>query len=348
MFARVIKQASLGIALSAAFVSAQATDITGAGASFPFPVYAKWATDYKAATGTTVNYQSVGSGAGIKQITAKTVDFGASDVAMSGDDLKKNNLIQFPGVIGGIVPVVHLEGVEAGQLKFTGGLLADIYMGKITKWNDQAIAALNPGVKLPATDIIPVYRSDSSGTTFNFTTYLATVSPDWKGKLGANTDVKWPTGQGGKGNEGVANLVKQFQGAIGYVEIAYALQNKLAYGLVQNKAGKYVKPELAAFAAAASNADWDSQPGFGVVLADEPGEKSWPITAATFILMQAVQEKPASGAEVLKFFDWGYKSGKKDAEALDYVPLPDAVTTKIRASWAQIKDASGKPVYSAK
>jgi phosphate transport system substrate-binding protein len=347
MFTRVFKQAVLGAVLSATVFAAQATDITGAGASFPFPVYAKWATDYKAATGSTVNYQSVGSGAGIKQIIAKTVDFGASDVAMSGADLEKNNLVQFPAVIGGIVPVVHLDGINAGELKFTGALLADIYMGKVTKWNDAAIAKLNPGVKLPSTDIIPVYRSDASGTSFNYTTYLADVSPEWKTKLGANTDVKWPVGQGGKGNEGVANLVKQFQGAIGYVEIAYALQNKLAYGLVENKAGKYVKPELSAFAAAAANADWDAAPGMGVVLANEPGEKSWPITAATFILMQKSQEKPANAAEVLKFFEYGYTKGKQSAEALDYVALPDSVTAKIRSgAWTQIKDASGKAIYA--
>lgn len=347
MFKRVITQISLGAALSGAVFAAQAVDITGAGASFPYPVYAKWAADYKAATGTTVNYQSIGSGAGIKQIEAKTVDFGASDVALTGDELEKNGLVQFPGVIGGIVPVVNLDGVAPGQLKFTGSLLADIYLGKVTKWNDPAIAKLNPGVTLPASDILAIYRSDASGTSFNYTTYLADVSADWKSKIGVGTDVKWPTGQGGKGNEGVSNLVKQFKGAIGYVEYAYAKQNKLSYGLVENKDGKYPQPELAAFAAAASNANWDSKPGMGVVLANEPGEKSWPITAATFILVHKAQDKPAKGAEVLKFFDWGYKSGKQDAESLDYVPLPDDLVAKIRAVWSSsVKDASGKSVYA--
>ncbi|HEY0296468.1 MAG TPA: phosphate ABC transporter substrate-binding protein PstS [Bordetella sp.] len=348
MFMRVFKQATLGAALSAAVFAAHAADITGAGSSFAFPVYSKWATGYKAAAGATVNYQSVGSGAGIKQIEAKTVDFGASDVALSGEDLDKNGLIQFPGVVGGIVPVVNLAGVAPGQLKFTGSLLADIYMGKITKWNDAAIAKLNPGVKLPSSDIIPIYRSDASGTSYNYTAYLSDVSADWKSKLGFGTDVKWPVGQGGKGNEGVANLVKQFQGAIGYVEIAYSTQNKLTYGLVANKAGKYVEPNLASFTAAASNANWDAQPGMGVVLVDEPGDQSWPLTVATYVLVQKVQDKPASGAEVLKFFDYGYTQGKKDAEDLVYVPLPDALVTKIRAVWAQVKDASGKPVYAGK
>ncbi|GAA4332597.1 phosphate ABC transporter substrate-binding protein PstS [Pigmentiphaga soli] len=342
------KQITVGVALGLAALAAQAAEITGAGASFPYPVYAKWASDYKAATGTTVNYQSIGSGGGQKQIIAKTVDFGASDAALSGADLDKHGLAQFPAVIGGIVPVVNLPGIQPGQLHFTGALLADIYLGKVTKWNDPAIAKLNPGVSLPNQDIIVVYRSDASGTTFNWTNYLSRVSSEWKTKIGENTDVKWPTGQGGKGNEGVSNYVKQFPGAIGYVEYAYSKQNNLPYGLVQNKAGKYVQPVQAAFAAAAANADWDSQPGMGVVLNDEPGDATWPITSATFILMHKVQDKPAQGAEVLKFFDWAFKNGQKDATALDYVPLPDAVTNKIRGIWkSQIKDASGKPVYAA-
>jgi phosphate transport system substrate-binding protein len=348
MFKLALKQISVSVAFGLAAVSAaHAVDITGAGASFPYPVYAKWASDYKAATGNTVNYQSIGSGGGQKQIIAKTVDFGASDVAMSGADLDKNGLAQFPAVIGGIVPVVNLDGIKAGQLHFTGTVLADIYMGKITKWNDAAITKLNPGVKLPSTDIIVVYRSDASGTTFNWTNFLSRVSPEWKTKLGENTDVKWPVGQGGKGNEGVANYVKQFSGAIGYVEYAYSKQNSLPYGLVQNKAGKYVQPEESTFAAAASNADWNAAPGMGVVLNDEPGEQSWPITSATFILMQKTQEKPGQGTEVLKFFDWAFKNGKKDASALDYVALPDNVTAKIRGVWkSEIKDASGKSVYA--
>ena len=348
MFTRVFKQATLGAVLSAAVFAAHATDITGAGSSFAFPVYAKWATDYKAATGATVNYQSVGSGAGIKQIEAKTVDFGATDAALSGDELAKNGLIQFPGVVGGIVPVVNLPGVKPGQLHFTGAMLADIYMGKITKWNDAAIVKLNPGITLPDQDILPIYRSDASGTSYNYTSYLTDVSGDWKSKIGFGTDVKWPLGQGGKGNEGVANLVKQFQGAIGYVEIAYSTQNHLNYGLVENKAGKFVEPNLESFSAAAANANWDAQPGMGVVLVDQPGEKSWPLTVATYVLVQKTQEKAANGAEVLKFFDYGFTQGKKDAQDLIYVPLPDTVVAKIHASWAQIKDAAGKPVYAGK
>lgn len=346
MFTRVFKQAVLGAVLSATVFAAQATDITGAGSSFAYPVYAKWANGFKAASGSTVNYQSVGSGAGIKQIMAKTVDFGATDMALSGADLDKNNLVQFPGVVGGIVPVVNLPGIKAGELKFDGAVLADIYMGKITKWNDAAIAKLNPGVKLPSSDILPIYRSDASGTSFNFTSYLTDVSGDWKTKIGFGTDVKWPVGQGGKGNEGVANLVKQFNGAIGYVEIAYSTQNHLTYGLVSNKAGKYVEPNLDSFAAAAANADWSAQPGMGVVLVDQPGEKSWPLTVATYVLVQKTQESAERGATVLKFFEFGYTKGQQDAKDLIYVPLPESVVAKVHASWEQIKDASGKPVFA--
>jgi len=346
MFKLVFKQVSVGVVLGVAALSAQAADITGAGASFPYPIYAKWASDYKAATGNTVNYQSIGSGGGQKQIIAKTVDFGASDDPMSGDDLAKNGLVQFPPVIGGIVPVVNLQGIQPGQLKFTGALLADIYLGKVKKWNDEAIAKLNPGVNLPAADIIVVHRSDGSGTTFGWTNYLSKVSADWKSSVGEGKAVKWPAGQGGKGNEGVANYVKQFAGAIGYVEYAYAKQNKLSHGQVQNKDGKFVQPEEAAFAAAAANADWKSAPGMGVILNNEPGDKSWPITSATFILMHKAQDKPTQGAEVLKFFDWAFKNGKKSASELDYVALPDAVTTQIRTLWkSDIKDTSGKSLY---
>ncbi|MBN9476849.1 MAG: phosphate ABC transporter substrate-binding protein PstS [Bordetella sp. SCN 67-23] len=346
MFKLVFKQVSVGVVLGVAALSAQAADITGAGASFPYPIYAKWASDYKAATGNTVNYQSIGSGGGQKQIIAKTVDFGASDDPMSGDDLAKNGLVQFPAVIGGIVPVVNLQGIQPGQLKFTGALLADIYLGKVKKWNDEAIAKLNPGVNLPAADIIVVHRSDGSGTTFGWTNYLSKVSADWKSSVGEGKAVKWPAGQGGKGNEGVANYVKQFAGAIGYVEYAYAKQNKLSHGQVQNKDGKFVQPEEAAFAAAAANADWKSAPGMGVILNNEPGDKSWPITSATFILMHKAQDKPTQGAEVLKFFDWAFKNGKKSASELDYVALPDAVTTQIRTLWkSDIKDTSGKSLY---
>jgi len=279
MFKLVFKQVSVGVVLGVAALSAQAADITGAGASFPYPIYAKWASDYKAATGNTVNYQSIGSGGGQKQIIAKTVDFGASDDPMSGDDLAKNGLVQFPAVIGGIVPVVNLQGIQPGQLKFTGALLADIYLGKVKKWNDEAIAKLNPGVNLPAADIIVVHRSDGSGTTFGWTNYLSKVSADWKSSVGEGKAVKWPAGQGGKGNEGVANYVKQFAGAIGYVEYAYAKQNKLSHGQVQNKDGKFVQPEEAAFAAAAANADWKSAPGMGVILNNEPATRAGPSPA---------------------------------------------------------------------
>ncbi len=346
MFKLVLKQVTVGVALGVAALSAHAANITGAGASFPYPIYAKWASQYKAATGNAVNYQSIGSGGGQKQIIAKTVDFGASDDPMAGADLEKNGLVQFPAVIGGIVPVVNLQGIQPGQLKFTGALLADIYLGKIKKWNDGAIAKLNPGVTLPATDIIVVHRSDGSGTTFGWTNYLSKVSPDWKSAVGEGKAVKWPAGQGGKGNEGVANYVKQFSGSIGYVEYAYAKQNKLSHGQVQNKAGKFVQPEEDAFAAAAANANWKDAPGMGVILNDEPGEKSWPITSATFILMHKVQDKPAQAAEVLKFFDWAFKNGQKSASELDYVALPDAVTAQIRSVWkSDIKDSSGKAVY---
>src|SRR5690606_25102070 len=282
------KQVSVAVAFGVAAFGAQAANITGAGASFPYPIYAKWAAEYRAQTGNTVNYQSIGSGGGQKQIIAKTVDFGASDDPMKGEDLEKNGLVQFPAVIGGIVPVVNLDGVQPGQLKFTGALLADIFMGKVTKWNDPAIAAQNQGVQLPNADIIVVHRSDGSGTTFGWTNYLSKVSPTWKDSVGEGKAVKWPVGQGGKGNEGVANYVKQLKGSIGYVEYAYAKQNNLSHGQVQHKDGKFVQPEEATFAAAAANADWNSAPGMGVVLNNEPGEKSWPITSATFILMNAV------------------------------------------------------------
>ncbi|MBX6319486.1 phosphate ABC transporter substrate-binding protein PstS [Pigmentiphaga sp.] len=346
MLTSLFKRVSLGVALGVAAWSVHAAGITGAGASFPYPIYAKWASDYKAATGVTVNYQSIGSGGGQKQIIAKTVDFGASDDPMKGEDLAKHGLVQFPAVIGGIVPVVNLPGIQPGQLKFTGALLADIFLGKVKKWNDEAIAKLNPGTTLPATDIIVVHRSDGSGTTFGWTNYLSKVSPEWKSSVGEGKAVKWPVGQGGKGNEGVANYVKQLPGAIGYVEYAYAKQNNLAHGQVQNRAGKFVQPEEATFAAAAANADWKGTPGMGVILNDEPGDKSWPITSATFILMHKVQGKPAQGAEVLKFFDWAFKNGRSAASALDYVALPDAVTEQIRALWkAEIKDTEGKPLY---
>ncbi len=335
------------VALAAAALSlpALAVDITGAGATFPYPIYSKWADAYKKTTGAAMNYQSIGSGGGIKQITAKTVDFGASDMPMKAEDLSKNGLIQFPAIMGGVVPVFKLDGVKPGELRFTGQLLGDIYMGKVTKWNDPAIAKLNPGAKLPASDITVVHRSDGSGTTFLWTNYLSKVSPEFKSAVGEGTSVKWPAGVGGKGNEGVASYVQKINGAIGYVEYAYAKQNKLSHGQVQNKAGKFVEPDDVTFKAAAAGADWKSVPGMGVVLTDQAGDQSWPITGASFILVHAKQEKPENGKEVLKFFDWSFKNGAKMAADLDYVPMPDAVIKEIQTAWKTVTDASGKAIY---
>jgi phosphate transport system substrate-binding protein len=321
---------------------ANAQDVTGAGASFPAPVYAKWADAYAKATGAHVNYQSVGSGAGIKQITAKTVDFGASDMPLTDDKLKEAGLLQFPTVIGGVVPVVNVPGIAAGQLKLTGEVLADIYLGKIKKWNDAAIAGLNAGVKLPDADITVVRRADGSGTTFLFTNYLSKVSADWKTKVGADTAVNWPTGAGGKGNEGVSSYVQRIPNSIGYVEYAYAKQNKMAYVQLKNRDGAYVEPTDTAFKAAAAGAKWNET--FYQVLTDQPGKTSWPISGATFILMHKLQDKPANATAVLKFFGWAYASGDKMADDLDYVPLPDAVKGLIAKQWGEIKDAGGKTV----
>ena len=333
--------------ITAAFAgSAQAADITGAGATFPYPIYAKWAEAYKAKTGIGLNYQSIGSGGGIKQIEAKTVDFGASDMPLDGEKLAKDGLTQFPTVMGGVVPVFNLPGIDAGKIKLTGSLLADIYMGKVSKWNDAAIAKLNPGVDLPNQAITVVHRSDGSGTTFIFTNYLSKVSASWKDEVGNSTAVQWPTGIGGKGNEGVAAFVQKAKGAIGYVEYAYALQNKLTYAQLQNKDGHFVMPEASAFQAAAANADWKSEPGFGILLTDQPGAGSWPISGATFILVYKKQSDPAEAKEVLKFFDWSYANGDDMAADLDYVPLPDSVVNQIEASWhAEITDMNGKPVW---
>jgi phosphate transport system substrate-binding protein len=292
-----------------------------------------------------MNYQSIGSGGGIKQITAKTVDFGASDMPMKADDLRKNGLVQFPAIMGGVVPVYKLEGIGPGQLKFTGALLADIYLGKVAKWNDPAIAKLNPGVKLPTENISVVHRSDGSGTTFLWSNYLSKASPDFKTAVGEGTSVKWPTGVGGKGNEGVASYVQKINGAIGYVEYAYAKQNKLPYGQVQNKAGKFVAPDDETFKAAAAGADWNSVPGMGVVLTDQAGDKAWPITGASFILIHAKQEKPEAGREVLKFFEWSFKNGQGMASDLDYVPMPEPVVKQIQAAWKGVTDGAGKPVF---
>jgi phosphate transport system substrate-binding protein len=323
------------------------TNINGAGATFPYPIYGKWAEAYKAKTNIGMNYQSIGSGGGIKQITAKTVDFGASDAPLTVEKLGEIGLMQFPMVMGGVVPVVNLDGVKPGELKLTGPMLADIYLGKISTWDDQAIAKLNPGVKLPKDKISVVSRADGSGTTFIFTHYLSKVSPEFKDKIGNNTSVSWPAGVGGKGNEGVASYVQRLKNSIGYVEYAYALQNKMTYTQMQNKAGKFVKPDSASFQAAAANADWAHTPGFNLMLTEQAGEKSWPITGATFILVYKNQQKPETAREVLKFFDWAYHHGDKMAEALDYIPMPDAVVKLVEATWKNdIKDAKGGAVWT--
>ncbi|MGE4368175.1 MAG: phosphate ABC transporter substrate-binding protein PstS [Burkholderiaceae bacterium] len=346
MLKRVISQVSLGIAFGAASLAAQAADITGAGATFPYPIYAKWAAAYQEATGNRVNYQSIGSGGGQQQIIAKTVDFGASDDPMPGAKLDENGLFQFPAIIGGTVPVVNVDGVQPGQLKLTGQVLADIYLKKITKWDDAAIKALNPDAKLPSATIIVVHRSDGSGTTFGWTNYLSKVSAEWKEKVGEGKAVKWPTGQGGKGNEGVAAYVRQLKNSIGYVEYAYAKQNKLSWTQLQNKDGKFVQPTQEAFAAAAANADWASAPGMGVVLTNSAGADSWPVTSASFILMHKKQDKPAAALEAMKFFDWAFKNGGKMAAELDYVPMPGSVTDLIRKGWAaEIKAADGSAIW---
>ena len=324
----------------------QAADITGAGATFPYPIYSKWAEAYKAKTNIGLNYQSIGSGGGIKQIKAKTVDFGASDMPLKADVLAKEGLMQFPTVIGGVVPVVNVEGITPGQLQLTGTVLADIFMGKILMWNDPAIVALNKTAKLPAMPITVVHRSDGSGTTFIFTNYLSKVSADWKAKVGNDTAVAWPAGVGGKGNEGVSSFVQRIKGAIGYVEYAYAKQNKMSHTMMQNKTGAFVAPDDTTFQAAAAGADWENAPGFYEILTDEPGKMSWPITGATFILMHKAQDKPENAKEVLKFFDWAYANGDKMALDLDYVPLPDSVVKLIAKAWkAEIKAADGKAVW---
>jgi phosphate transport system substrate-binding protein len=338
---------SVALAATAAFaVPAQAADLTGAGATFPYPIYAKWAEMYKKATGTGLNYQSVGSGAGIKQIKSKTVDFGASDMPLAAAELDKEGLFQFPAIMGGVVTVVNLPGVTPGQLKLSGPVIADIYLGKITKWNAQPIAALNPGVKLPDEDITVVHRADGSGTSFLFTDYLSKTSPDFKAKIGAGTAVKWATGVGGKGNDGVAANVQRIKGAIGYVEWAYAKRNRMTHTQLRNHDGQFLQPDDDAFKAAAANADWAKAPGFAVVLTDQPGKAAWPITGASYILMHKMQADGARGKEVLKFFDWAYKNGGQAATELDYVPMPANVTKLVQDSWkANAKDASGKAIW---
>jgi len=330
--------------VSATPVAAQNV-IVGAGASFPAPLYAKWAEAYNKATGIKVNYQSVGSGAGLKQIQGKTVDFGASDMPLTPEQLAKDGLVQFPTVIGGVVPVVNVPGIKPGELKMTGQLLADIYLGKIKNWNDPAIANLNPGVKLPDQAIATVNRADGSGTTFIFTNYLSKVSPEWKAQVGEGTAVKWVGGLGGKGNEGVSAFLQRVPGSIGYVEYAYAKQNKLSHVLMKNAEGEFVAPSAESFKAAAASANWGN--GFYEILTNEPGKGSWPLTGATFILMHKVQDKPENAAATIKFFDWAYKSGGEMAQELDYVPLPGNVVGMIQKQFAEIKDGSGKAVVAA-
>ena len=341
--------ALFGIAASAAIcLGARAAEINGAGATFPYPIYAKWAEAYAAKTGLKMNYQSIGSGGGIKQITEKTVDFGASDMPLKPPDLEKAGLTQFPMIMGGVVPVVNLQGVQPGQLKLDGKILSDIYLGKVTKWNDPEIANLNSELKLPDQAIAPVYRSDGSGTTFIFTHYLSEVSPEWKDKVGENTSVQFPTGIGGKGNEGVSAMASRTVGAIGYVEYAYAKQNKLTFALLRNKDGQFVTPEIKAFQSAASNADWAKAQDFYVLLTNQPGKDSWPITGASFILMHKQQTKPDVAREALNFFDWCYGNGAQLAEQLDYVPMPENVVKLVEQSWQQIKGPDGKPVWTGR
>jgi phosphate transport system substrate-binding protein len=321
-----------------AFAGAQAADISGAGATFPYPIYSKWADAYKQQTGVGLNYQSIGSGGGIKQIKAKTVTFGATDMPLEAKDLQESGLVQFPMIIGGVVPVVNLKGVQGGQMVLDGASVAQIYLGEITKWNDAHIKKLNPSLTLPATAIAPIYRSDGSGTNFLFSTYLSNSYPKFKETIGANTSVQWPVGIGAKGNEGVANMTTQTDGAIGYVEYAYAKQNKMAYADLINSSGKKVTPDAQSFQAAAANADWANAPGYHLILTNQPGEKSWPITGASFILVYGNPPDPAATGAALKFFDWAFKNGAKMAAELDYVPLPDSLATQIRHTWkTQIK-----------
>jgi phosphate transport system substrate-binding protein len=333
--------------LSAAAVAGvvQAADISGAGATFPYPIYSKWADAYKQQTGIGLNYQSIGSGGGIKQIKAKTVTFGATDMPLKPEDLKDAGLVQFPMIIGGVVPVVNVKGVQAGQMVLTGALVASIYMGDITKWNDARIQKLNPKLALPATTIAPVYRSDGSGTNFLFSHYLSQSSPAFKDKIGENTSVQWPAGIGAKGNEGVANMTAQTDGAIGYVEYAYAKQTKMAYCDLVNSAGKTVAPGVDSFQAAAGNADWAHAAGYYLILTDQPGAGSWPITGASFILLYGTPPDTAATGEALKFFDWAYRNGAKMAAELDYVPLPDSLIKQVRATWKS--DVKGVPAMAS-
>ncbi len=340
---KLLRWAALPAFLALASGWAAAQDVTGAGASFPAPVYAKWADAYNKSTGVRINYQSIGSGGGIKQIKSKTVDFGASDMPLTDEDLAKDGLIQFPTVIGGVVPVVNITGIKPGQIKLTGAVLGDIFLGKITKWNDPAVTALNPGVPLPDAAIAPVRRSDGSGTTFLFTNYLSKVNAEWKAKVGEGTAVNWPVGAGGKGNEGVSAFVQRLPNAIGYVEYAYAKQNKMSHVLLKNRDGTFAAPDDVNFMAAAAGAAWDKT--FYQVLTEQPGKETWPISGATFVLMHKAQDKPANAANALKFFDWAYTNGDKMASDLDYVPMPDKVKAMIRQQWVDnLRDAAGKAI----
>ncbi len=336
----------LGVVTAAAFGwAAQAADISGAGATFPYPIYAKWAAAYATKTGVKLNYQSIGSGGGIAQINARTVDFGASDMPLKPDVLEKDGLMQFPPVIGGEVMVVNLPGIQPGQMTLDGPTIADIYLGNITKWDDPAIAKLNPGVKLPSTAIAVVHRSDGSGTTFIFTNYLSKVSPEWKAKVSEGTSVQWPAGLGGKGNEGVSAITSRTMGAIGYVEYAYALQNKMIHTKLINREGATLQPSIDAFQAAAAHADWKAAPGLYLILTNQPGNDTWPITGATFILMHIKQDQPDRAKQVLEFFDWAYKNGADMAKSLSYVPMPPSAVAVFEDSWKQIIGPDGKPIW---
>ena len=342
----LIKSVALIAGSAMLLSSAAAADMTGAGATFPYPIYSKWAESYKKTTGNGLNYQSIGSGGGIKQIKAKTVDFGASDMPLKAEELDAEGLMQFPAIMGGVVPVVNLEGIKPGQLKLTGEVLAAIYLGKITKWTAPEIALLNPGVKLPTEDITVVHRADGSGTSFLFTDFLSKTNPDFKTAVGAGTAVKWPIGVGGKGNEGVAANVQRIKNSIGYVEFAYAKKNKMEYTQLKNKDGVFVEPDDESFKAAAANADWAKTPGYGVVLTNQAGKASWPITGASFILMHKVQADAVKAKEVLKFFEWSYKNGGAMATELDYIPMPAPVIKLVEDAWkAQMKDSSGKAIW---
>lgn len=344
------KQILKGVAVAATGIlmalSVQAADLTGAGATFPYPIYSKWAEAYKNATGIGLNYQSIGSGGGIKQIKAKTVDFGASDMPLKAEELEKEGLIQFPAIMGGVVPVVNLEGIAPGQMKLTADVITGIHLGKITKWNAPEIVALNPGVTLPAMAITVVHRADGSGTTFLWTDFLSKANADFKATIGSGTAVKWPTGVGGKGNEGVAANVQRIKGAFGYIEYAYAKKNKISHTQLKNLDGVFVEPDDETFKAAAANGDWAGTPGMAVLLTNQPGKNSWPITGASFILMHKSQAEALTGRAVLKFFDWSYKNGAKMAAELDYVPMPAPVVKLVNEAWkAQLKDASGKAIW---